>query len=297
MICFFGASVTRQKNGYAEHFLSKINLQGHVFGYGCMHLDNAGLCYIDTVTSVRPTTCFIDFFSTAYLSCCQKTYECLDTIVYKFSLINCKLIFLFFPRQDHSERVPFYNFCKKYLEENKLTYFDLSENIKYCPTLLRDCVHTTPLGSQVYSDYIYDKYIATESSIIIPTNIKKTKYDQIQKIEVDREFTKYFTLAGDCTLFGIVITVGEYSGILDITDGSNNISINTWDQWCHHLRDMLISLQELYISNKCTITISQNQFDTSTYTHSEIDFSLIKKKIVIRSIFFIGDKLQLIDGM
>lgn len=308
MICFFGASVTQQKNSYAEFFLNKIktvenseqiNYTKQIFGYGGMHLNNAALCHIDTVINANPTVCFIDFFSTAYITCCHKTYEYIDTIVYKFSLINCKLIFLFLPRQEHAERIPFYTFCKKYLNKHKLTYFDLCQDIKYCPTLLRDTVHTTPLGSQVYSDYIYDKYMSCINSIIIPANIKKTKYCQIHKININSEFTKHINLSGKCTLFGIEAIIGPYSGILNISCSNNpaNISINTWDQWCHYPRDTIILLQESHVLDICSITISQQIFDTTLCKNAEIDFSLIEKKIVIKSIFYIDGLLNFVDGI
>ena len=49
-IAFYGASVTRQVNGYWEYF-ARLNPDFEVspFGNGAMHLNDAGICYIDDV--------------------------------------------------------------------------------------------------------------------------------------------------------------------------------------------------------------------------------------------------------
>ena len=95
---FFGASVTKQKTGYAyilKRLFEKDNYNTHIFGFGGMHLNNAGICMIDQIISKNPKYCFIDLFVTLYDKIDRNTIEYLDTIIYKFSKINCKLIFLF----------------------------------------------------------------------------------------------------------------------------------------------------------------------------------------------------------
>ena len=49
MIAVFGASVTKQKNGYATKLHKYFNHPIKVFGYGGMHLNNAAVCFIDEV--------------------------------------------------------------------------------------------------------------------------------------------------------------------------------------------------------------------------------------------------------
>ena len=53
-IAFYGASVTQQANGYWEYF-AKLNPNFDVkpFGNGSMHLNDAGICYIDDVINFQ----------------------------------------------------------------------------------------------------------------------------------------------------------------------------------------------------------------------------------------------------
>ena len=46
MIAVFGASITQQKTGYAARLNDKLNHPVSVYGYGGMHLINAGICFI-----------------------------------------------------------------------------------------------------------------------------------------------------------------------------------------------------------------------------------------------------------
>lgn len=97
-ICFFGASVTQQKTGYSKAYSdlygSEIN-PIHIFGYGGMTVFNAGICFIDKIIKIKPTYCFIEFFSVACLILDNLFFECIDTLVYKLTCINCRLVFLF----------------------------------------------------------------------------------------------------------------------------------------------------------------------------------------------------------
>ena len=90
MIAVFGASITQQKTGYAARLNDKLNHPVRVFGYGGMHLINAGICFIDKVVVESPAYCFVDWFSTAYNEINDDTIQYIDTIVYKFSKIKCK---------------------------------------------------------------------------------------------------------------------------------------------------------------------------------------------------------------
>ena len=67
-IAFFGASVTQQQNGDWQYF-ANLNPQFDVrpFGNGSMHLNDAGICYIEDVIKFNPQWCFIDWFSTGYI--------------------------------------------------------------------------------------------------------------------------------------------------------------------------------------------------------------------------------------
>ena len=79
-ICIFGASVTGQKTGYAA-ILKKRWSNTYVYGYGGMHLKDAGIAYIDECLKHKPSVCFIDWFSTGYNVCDQNTIDYLPLCV------------------------------------------------------------------------------------------------------------------------------------------------------------------------------------------------------------------------
>lgn len=295
MLCFFGASVTQQKNGYAKIFLEKNNLDGRIHGYGGMHLCDAGICCIDNVIRDKPTVCFIDFFSTSYTTCNNKTYIYIDTIIHKFSEIQCKLIFLFLHRQDNadSNRQHFYNFCKNYLKKYRIPFIELYSEIEYNDKLLRDVVHTTDYGSELYADYIYDKYVFLQGNnlLLIPKDTKYTKYCDIKKIAIDTEIQKFITLHGNCCIVGLEIIRDSYCGILNIKTQKRSFVVNTWDEWCYFERNSIIQLNENI--KKITINVSQNKFDVSSCENKNIDFNNINKKMNLRSIFYVSGDLKL----
>jgi hypothetical protein len=115
MIVVFGASVTKQKNGFTTKLYKYFNHPIKVFGYGGMHLNNAAVCFIDEVIAEKPSYCFIDWFSSEYIKINDEAVQYIDTLINKCSSINCKPIFLFFPFKDYPGRDDFHLFCKSIL--------------------------------------------------------------------------------------------------------------------------------------------------------------------------------------
>lgn len=291
VIAFFGASVTQQKNGYVSHFLKNIKETVMTYGYGSMHLKYAGVCMINNVLECKPNIVFIDWFSTGYINTNDETINCLDTIVSVFSKNNIKLIFLFFPRKDHNERINFYLFCKKYLNDKKLFYIDLNEYLNYNEELIRDTVHTTEKGSKIYGELIYDIYIKNIKEINICKNyLHVVKYENIKKIIINKNFSNFCELNGNCNVLGLYMIIGVHSGILEI----NGVKFNTWDEWCHYNRHCL--KLEFNVNGKTKINIINEVFDTSKCKNKEIKFENIKKELQLKEIYYIGNNLEFISG-
>ena len=150
-----------------------------------MHLPDAGVCFIDKVLSYKPDLCLIDWFSTGYMECSEKTLQCIDTILYKFSLINCSVVFLIFPasRSDdkYDEKSIFYNFCRKALKERNASWIDISDELKNSDLsgVLRDTIHTTIQGGGIYADIIKRELHLipfAEIDFLIMHSIKILKY-------------------------------------------------------------------------------------------------------------------------
>jgi len=294
MITVFGASLTQQKTGYASYLSSKLNQPVKVFGYGGMHLKDAGICFIDKVLEVNPSYCFIDWFSTAYKDTNKETIEYIDTIIHKFTINKCKLIFLFFPRTDDSEREEFYLFCKRYLEKKKIFYIDISLEINHnkLNSILRDIVHTTDYGSSLYASKISKIFKMERENILFPKNIRETKYSYINHIVVEKIFDDTLILNGNCQIIGFYLTVGTHSGIVEVDNGKNIQKYNTWDIWCTYPRKHF-SLS-FFVKDITKIKILNDEFDTSN-CKIDFDFTKVRKKLVIHNIYYIGDYLEVIN--
>lgn len=291
-ICFFGASVTQQSTGYAALLKKELNENVKIFGFGGMHLKDAGVCYIDDVLEWRPSICFVDWFSTGYKECSKKTEELLDTIIYKFTKASCNLIFLFFPYKNH-ERKEFYQFCRKFLQKRKMAFIDVDEQVRGDrETILRDSIHTNDYGSRVYAGIIKEFYKKIKDQLVLPTEIYDTKYTKIKSIDVEQEFTKQLLLEGDCEIIGICSLVGPYSGILEVSDENHNYKKNTWDRWCYYIREAFVL--EHILKGRMKIEITNDKFDTSICKEN-IDFSKFEKKLTVRKIYFIGNYLHVIN--
>jgi len=292
MIAVYGASITQQKNGYARQLSSKLDETVQIFGYGGMHIKDAGISFIDKVLEVKPSYCFIDWFSTGYKDTNKETMEYIDTIIYKFTTNNCKLIFLFFPRTDDEGREEFYLFCKKYLEKKKIFYIDLNSEINNneLNIVLRDIVHTTDYGSNLYSSKIAEIFKTNKNNIIFPSNMEATQYSYIDKISIERVFDKTLVLNGNCKIIGFYLTVGPHSGIVEIDNGESIQKYNTWDRWCAYPRKHF-SLS-FFINGVTQINILKDEFDTSN-CKKDHDFTKRKKKLIVHNIYYVGEFLEL----
>jgi hypothetical protein len=291
MYAAFGSSVTQQKAGYVYYLHKKYSLPIMNFGYGSQHLSDAGICHISDVLKITPEYCFIDWFSTGYIEMTEITLEYLDTLVYCFTKKGCKLIFLFLQRKDTDIRLPFYNFVKEYLLRNNLYFIDLTEYIEYSPQLLRDTVHTTEYGSELYADIIYSQYMKHKETIQLPKDIRNTKYTSIKYITVNKTFTNFVLLNGSCTIVTFDLIIGPDSGIIQI----NDTQIQLWDRWCNYNRNNC-KISNICITQQTTLTILQDTFDTSACTDTNVQFDKSKKQLHIKNIYYIGDKLCIEGG-
>lgn len=292
MITFFGASVTLQKTGYAKVLSEMLDENVKIFGYGGMHLNNAGICFIDDVLDVAPTYCLVDFFSTVYTIKNEKTKEYIDTIIYKFSQLNCKLIFLFFPKHD-SELDSWYDFCQDHLISRNVNFIDVNEKLSTIDknTFLKDSVHTNNYGSQLYADIIFEEFSNMKNSIYIPKCTYVTDYINIKKLFVEKSFNEELILKGSAKVIGIVNTIGPYTGIVSIKiDDNNSYKENLWDEWCYYTRKHF-NLSFSFVS-KATITILDDVFDTKSCKYN-VDFKNKKKKFIVHEIYYIGNKLEI----
>lgn len=292
MIAIFGASVTQQKNGYAKKLSDYFDCPVKIFAYGGMHLNNAAICFIDKVIEEKPTYCFVDWFSTGYNVKSYKTVEYIDTIIHKFSKIQCKLIFLFFPYNNKHAKQDFYLFCKSILIKKGISFIDVNYELEKCnlDSILRDNIHTTEHGSNLYSKIIYNKFEEIKDCIEVPIDVPTTKYININKIQINRVFLNNVKLSGNCEVIGFLLTIGPHSGMVEVTNGLGSQTYNTWDRWCHYMRQHFnLSIE---VIGKVQINILQTHFDTSNCS-CQIDFKKEKKKLIVHDIYYVGNSLNI----
>lgn len=294
----FGASVTQQENGYADQLAKKLGTKIKKFGYGGMHLPDAGICFIDKVLSYNPELCLIDWFSTDFMEQSENTLQCIDTILYKFSLINCAVVFLIFPerRTDgrQQEKEFFFDFCRTALKERNTTFIDISDELKETDLseILRDSIHTTIHGGGYYADLIKEKLLSNPPHELSPEQFaQNAAYKSIKKTAVNRVFFKNIDLSLNGNILGIYGTIGRHSGICNIKyDNGTEQKVSLWDRWCHFERNHFNFAIPQY-QGKINIKILQDEFDTSS-CKVPVNFTKYRKQIVCRDIYWQGTSLS-----
>jgi hypothetical protein len=242
------------------------------------------------VLKTNSNYCFIDFFSTYYVSISEATIEYLDTIVYKLTKSNCKIIFLFLLSSTHNDRIEFYTLLKNYITSKNLYYIDINDFLKYNSDLLSDGLHTTELGSEEYAKIIYDVFQKNKDTIQYPINITMTKYCyDVKTLHVNKIVTDNIIFEGDCFIIAAYLIIGPKSGIVDI----NGVKESIWDPWCHFERKHF-NLKKINVKDKLEIKILQDEIDYSTCRRT-ITETCINKELNIIDIYYIGDKLEILN--
>jgi hypothetical protein len=291
-VAFFGASVTQQQNGYWHFFgLKNPELNVQPFGYGSRHLNDAGVCYIDTVLDFKPEYCFIDWFSTGYIKYNENKWDeiqlYIDTIIHKFYSSGVKLIFLTFPDLTVDKK-EIYSKINNYLKSIDVPYLDISESFNNLNEILRDGIHTTTYGSEQYAILINEYFQLNQTSIVIPEKYpNETKYCNIKFKNFNITVTNKLILRGPCEIIGISQIIGPYTGLIKI-DG---ILFNNWDRWCYYEREMVN--MKFNVGDKTTIEVLDDDFDRSICDHS-CDWS-VKKQLKLITVFYIGDNVTILD--
>lgn len=290
-VAFFGASITQQQNGYWYHFGLK-NPQYNIktFGYGSMHLNDAGIAYIDDVLTFNPEYCFIDWFSTGYIKYNEDKFdeiiEYINTIIHKFYKNGTKLIFLTFPDKT-VDKTDIYIKINDYLQSINVPFLDISNTFDdNIDKILRDGIHTTPFGSEEYARLINDYFHGFD--ITIPdTYPSENKYCTIKKLDINSVINNFIEFSGPCEVIGISQIIGPYTGLLDI-DGT---IVNNWDRWCYYERNM-VNLR-FKVNDKTTIKVLQDDFDRTLCEQNSIWSS--NKCLKLGKIYYINGELKIND--
>lgn len=298
-VAFFGASVTQQKDGYWKYFLQmNPHLTGNNFGYGSMHLNDAGVVYIDDVLKYNPEYCFIDWFSTGYIEYNKHNFDDIkkyvDTLIHKFTKNGVKLIFLTFPDVSLNsftnkpvDKKEIYKKLNDYIRNFNIPVIDISESFDDLNRVLRDGIHTTQQGSKEYAKLISDEFNEkTYTKISLPKNYpNETPYCIINHININKVIKNKIILEGNSEVIGISQKIGPYTGLLNI----NGEIYNNWDRWCYYERDMVN--MKFKVSNICEIEILQDNFDRSICQHNA-NWSQ-PKLLKLEKMYYTGNNLKI----
>jgi hypothetical protein len=296
-IAFFGASITEQKVGYVyeiKKYYDNKNINIFQYGYGARYITDAGILYIDEVLKCNPNYCFLDWFSTLMIA--DNNYdliEYIDTIIYKFTICKCKLIFLFFPRKDmNNDRIEMFKYVQKYLYNINISYLDISPDFKdNIDLILKDGVHTSEYGSYCFSVKINNYFKDNINNIQYPKILlNKTKYCEYNKLNFKNIIDDFIEFEGNGVIIAFKIIKNANCGIVDIYQ--NDIyesSYNFFDSWCCWTRESIAC--SININGKTKLKITNKKCDL---INIESKFNNIDKKLDILDIYFIGN-IKIID--
>jgi len=252
-VSFFGASVTQQKEGYTNYVKTRRPEETtFIHGYGSMHLFDAGICFIDDILLNKPDICFIDWFSTGYKSTDPSWY--LNTIVYKFTKASCRLVFLFLDRNPlEDDRIAMYDSVKLYCKKYGIPYLELYNNPNISE-MLRDNIHTTLIGAEVYGRRILEWLASADVSYPFPTNIKETSLCAIKSVSYDTIVKEQIEFSGEGKLIGLYMSVGPFSHKVEVMTDTTTKEYVIRDQWCHYERKT-IHLSQMSFKGKVVIRV------------------------------------------
>lgn len=295
-IAFFGASITQQQlGGYVPTLKSLLNSSEQEIiqkGYGSMHLNDAGICFIDDVIAEKPQICFLDWFSTAFMiNDFTEVEKYLNPILRKLMEIRCGVVFLFFDRSELSEiLLRAQKLAQLYAQKQQIDYLTFQPN-ENPDSLFRDGVHTNEKGALVFAKQIQDWLHKKSKTNFIAQQKRwppKNIFSEIHSVPFPRTISKYLILKGKFQLLGIYQELGPFSGvILKTLDGMNSEKNILWDRWCHYPR-LGLKIRTLNPVSHFRIDVLQDTFDTSE-CKVDFDFTKHRKQMKCRRIFFIGN--------
>jgi hypothetical protein len=116
-------------------------------------------------------------------------------------LINCQIVFLLFDRNPLNDKhIQLYNDVIKYANEYNLKYIKLYGNSNVAE-LLRDSVHTTPIGDKFYANKIYEFFINNNLNMITYEKIPlANEFSNISNIDVNKIVNRIIIIKGNYLL-------------------------------------------------------------------------------------------------
>jgi hypothetical protein len=297
-IVFFGASVTAQPNGYVDKCVNKLNNYKLIkVPFGGMHLNDAGYFFLDEVVKFQPKYCFIDFFGTGYMESNDNTKLYINNIITTLKRNNIFPIFLILPRKDLEEhqkkREEFLNMCikqcKMYNSEIiDLRYLTVEHDFDY---FLKDIVHTTNEGAELFADNIDKNFKLIENKSIEDINYPpENETVNFKKIFFDKN-EKYskLKLKGTGKILSIFQKIGPHSSNVDVIHENGDIEKHKiWDKHCVYERNHF-NIHNVNVVNGVTIELNNDILEYETCENKNIDWNKYEKCLKPQIIYYTGE--------
>jgi hypothetical protein len=301
-ILFFGASVTAQsgENGFYDHLVKLDSKNAYRrLSFGSSQFDNAGFFNLPIILREqdKPDIVFFEWSTTN-----EQHFNPDKLSYFVMSLLHNNIlpIFLLLPKIDTFKENRKSDFLLYELADSfQLPLLDLRYLLfKHLPTeIIRDIVHTTPFGANVYASKIYKFLCSFGENDLLLARVAEFDFKKSYKLdvhEINKEIGKdqYLELNFDAISTRSEITVsllkGPFSPIINIFSNDSLIKEQSiFDPWCHYERENFTSLihssQIEHGNNKIAIKISDKDPDYASTQTREV--FLGEKKFKIKSMF------------
>lgn len=314
-VVFFGASVTKQKEGYVTFFQqAHPTLTIERVAIGATHLKDAGLCLLNEVVQKAPKYCFLDWFTPSIdIYTDDQIKEYLQFIIRQLFDINCIPIMLFLngdgSGRDFSKKILKFDFiineiCNKY----RVPYIKVYEKIYQLGyndnQILKDDVHTTQVGSELYSVIITENFKQIKEqckNFEFSYKPEKNKYLNIKKKELPGDIKQKIIIRGNADVIGIFQKIGPFTGWVEIKlDDGPVVERCLVDKHCYYTRECFNftykfnRTMEIAISSKTPdYSVCKNPPD---YGIKDWDayYKRHVKKLNLKEVYYIGEITEII---
>lgn len=290
-ICFFGASVTQQGHGsgYLDFLPSLVpDMEVARFGYGGMHLYDAGICFMDEALKWKPDICFIQWFSTGNMT--DQMTDYLDTIFYRFTQAGCKLVLLFLPRLDwNEEKENMYLKAKQYGTKHGIPSISLLHTFPNLKDLLRDVVHTNVEGGKLYAENIVQEFNKIKNELKMCQDVTPNRYTNIKLLTLDLIVKDKFSFTLKGEIIGFYMNIGPFTSSVLISTEDTKEEYVLWDQWCYYSRDTIRMEIKSEQEKEFTITVQQEDSIDRSSAKTQLDWKSITKYLHLLKVFYIGE--------
>jgi len=309
-LAFYGASVTKQKTGYVHYIEKMCNHNILQFGYGGMHLKDAGIVFINDVCNSKPTHCFVEWFTPGIKNYTKESlFLYLDVIVLNLLRANCVPIFLFLRGVTSTDlfedKIASYKMIiSEYCIPKSIPYIEVHKDVdvgcKLDEEILRDTVHTNDIGSELYAKAILNYF---NSYILNTANVKNinlpelNKYSDIKTLEFEHKCITGVGIKGSAELVGIYQDVGPFSCFCDVyVDGKLiHKDRSAIDIHCDYIRPT-INFNYTF-KESLLIQISPKDIDYDTVVKRKINWERYnkegifaqQKELRLHSLHYIGE--------